>query len=412
MLNAYLKGVAAISAAGILLFGAGSAVARAELTSPPSAPGGVDSGQAQSQALAPTDYTPASQMQAPQSRNYGSQAPQHHPSSSSATRHSTPSDNVGYTPAPPSFATANAVDARIIDTCISCTSAGAGNGSARARSTAIRLLGNNIQGGEGSGTGRNTGALLEIPANPLLYLAVAHWFEETHAGATSTSHSRAALVDLVLGPDQHSTTGAHRDTLPGAISLAVLESTSDAGYQGLSSTGQGSNNGVDLNIGNGALVIILLHSDASSANKGSAYVLGINGTQILSSDQTGGGGIPIAVPGVVGLVLLQVGAAGGNGSNGGSGGAQGTGAAVGTVSDLLGQSGMQAGVLTASAVGLTGLQATPNAGTPPATGAPAAAAAAGGLKAPNTGAAFGLGGLLLLLLGGGLVFATLRRRNA
>ncbi len=160
-------------------------------------------------------------------------------------------------------------------------------------------------------------------------------------------------------------------------------------------------------------MIILLHSDASSANKGSAYVLGINGTQILSSDQTGGGGVPIAVPGVVGLVLLQVGAAGGNGSNGGgNGGAQGSGAAVGTVSDLLGQSGMQAGVLTASAVGLTGLAATPNAGTPPATGAPAAAAATGGLKAPNTGAAFGLGGLLLLLGGGSLVFATLRRRNA
>ncbi len=39
MLTAYLKGVAAVSTAGLLLFGAGSA-ARAELTSPPSAPVG------------------------------------------------------------------------------------------------------------------------------------------------------------------------------------------------------------------------------------------------------------------------------------------------------------------------------------------------------------------------------------
>lgn len=407
MRNGYLKGVAALSAAGLLLFGAGSAV-HAELA-PPN-PTGVDTDQAQQQAMAPGDYTPASQVQSQHSPRYGSAAPERH-SAEASSRHSSPQD-VGYTPAPPSSASANSIDARILDTCVSCTNAGAGNNSARARATAIRLLGNNIQGGEGTGSGKNEGALLAVPASPLLYLAVAHWFYNTNAGATSTSHSRAALVDLVIGPDANTKYNNHQDALPGAISLAVLKSTSDAGYQGLSSTGNGSNNGVDLSIGNGALVIILLHSDANSANKGSAYVLGINGTQILSSDQTGGGGVPIAVPGVVGLVLLQVGANGGNGSNGGSSG--GTGAAVGTVSDLLGQSGQQAGVLTASAVGLAGVTAVPNAGIPPATGTPAAAAAAaaGGLKAPNTGAAFGLGGLLLLLAGGSLLFATLRRRNA
>jgi hypothetical protein len=334
----------------------------------------------------------------PRQSEYQPSSPQRH-ETTPTTRNSTPAgETSGFTPAPPSFATANAVNAAIIDTCISCTSAGAGSGSAKAKATAVRLLGNNIEAGEGSGTSKNAGALIAIPANPLLFLAIANWEENTAAGATSTSHSRAALVDLVIGPDQKA--------LGGAISVAVLESTSDASYQGLSSTGAGSNNGVDLNIGNGALVIILLHSDASSANKGSAYVLGINGTQILSSDQTGAGGIPISVPGVIGLVLLQVGAGGGSGSN------NGASAAVGTVSDLFGQNGQQLGVLTASAVGLTGLAATPNAGLPPITGnAPAAAAATGGLKAPNTGAAIGLGGLLLLLSGGGLLFATLRRRQ-
>jgi hypothetical protein len=403
MLSTYLKGVAAISTAGLLLFGAGSA-ARADLGAP-GAPG-VDASQAQQQPAAPSNaapvgYQPQDAMRAdPRGSEYGQQStPQRH-ESTPTTRQGTPHDTAsGFTPAPPSFATANSINAAIIDTCISCTSAGAGNNSAKAKATAIRLLGNNIQGGEGSGTSKNAGALLAIPANPLLYLALADWEESTAAGATSTSHSRAALVDLVIGPDQKA--------LGGAISVAILESTSDASYQGLSSTGAGSNNGVDLNIGNGALVIILLHSDASSSNKGSAYVLGINGTQILSSDQTGAGGIPISVPGVIGLVLLQVGAGGGNGAN------NGTNAAVGTVSDLLGQSGQQAGVLTASAVGLTGLAATPNAGVPPATGtAPEAAAAAGGLKAPNTGAAIGLGGLLLLLSGGGLLAANLRRRQS
>ncbi|HEY2702223.1 MAG TPA: hypothetical protein VGL20_00895, partial [Candidatus Dormibacteraeota bacterium] len=158
------------------------------------------------------------------------------------------------------------------------------------------------------------------------------------------------------------------------------------------------------NVGDGALVLILLHSDATSSNHGSAYVVGINGTQLLSTDQTGANGIPISVPGVVGVVLLKVGA---------TGGAAGPGsAAVGTVGDLLGQSGEAAGVLTASAAGLGGLQASPDAGDPtitPSTGT--AAAGTSRLSAPLTGASLGLGGVLLVATGGGLAGACLRRRR-
>ncbi|MDB5065820.1 MAG: hypothetical protein JWM18_2254 [Chloroflexi bacterium] len=400
MLSTYLKGVAALSTAGLLLFGAGSA-ARADLA-PPSAPG-VDSGQAQQPAPDPGAYAPipsdvqnAPGTDARDSGN-GPSAAQAHDTTPQA-RNSTPSDGTVITPAPPSSATANVVNANIIDTCISCTSASAGAGGASAHATAIRLLGNDIAAGKaisGSGEGKDAGALLAIPANPLLELALADWEEHSSGHAASSSHSRASLIDLAIGPSQTASGGI--------ITLAVLEATSNATYEGLSSQGSGANNGVDLNVGQGALVLILLHSDASSSNKGSAYVVGINGTQLVSSDQTGPSGIPISVPGIVGLVLLQVGASGGNGS---------TGAAVGTVSDLLGQSGQQAGVLTASAVGLTGLQATPNAGTPPATGTAAAVGAGSGLRAPNTGTAFGLGGLLLLLSGGGLAAASLRRRDA
>jgi hypothetical protein len=207
------------------------------------------------------------------------------------------------------------------------------------------------------------------------------------ASPGSSAHSRASLVDLALGPNGHQSGGV--------ITLAVLEATSDAGYQGLSSGGTGANNGVDLNVGDGALVVVLLHSDASSANKGSAYVIGINGNKILGSEQTGSGGIPIAIPGVVGLILLQVNANGGAAS-----------ASVGTVSDLLGQTGQTAGVLTASAVGLPGTGA-PAAGTATAATAPST----GALSAPNTGMALGMSGLVLLPAGLALLFLSLRRRR-
>ncbi|HEY0408864.1 MAG TPA: hypothetical protein VGE42_01215, partial [Candidatus Dormibacteraeota bacterium] len=277
MLSTYLKGVAAVSTAGILLFGAGSA-ARADL-SPPSAPG-VDSSQAQQPAPDPGAYAPVpSQVQnAPgtdaRDTGTGPSTPQRH-DSTPQTRNSTDGDTV-FTPAPPSSATANVVNANIIDTCVSCTSASAGSNTASAHATAIRLLGNDIAAGKslsGKDDGKDSGALLAIPANPLLALALADWEEHTGGHASSSAHSRASLIDLAVGPSQTATGGA--------ITVAVLEAASDAQYQGLSSQGSGYNNGVDVNIGQGALVIILLHSDASSSNKGSAYVVGINGTQIL-----------------------------------------------------------------------------------------------------------------------------------
>jgi hypothetical protein len=334
----YVKGIAAISTAATLLVGAGS-VARAEVA--PHASG-----------------------------------------------------NTAMIPAPPGSATADAVRVRPLDTCVSCTSAEAGPGSATSHATALRLVGHDVSAGRSlDGTGRDHGALVAVPANPLLSLGLLDWQQRTSAGETSTAHSRAALLDLALAPEGPDSGGA--------LTVSVLRATSDAGYQGLSSQGSGSNDGAVVDAGKGALVIVLLHSDASSANRGSAYVLGINGTRILSSEQTGSTGIPITVPGVAGLVLLQVTTGGGNG-------ATATGAAVGTVSDLLGQSGEQAGVLTASSAGVASA-ASPNAGTAPATGT--AAVSAGKLSTPKTGVEIGLGGLLLVLGGAGLAAASLRRRR-
>jgi hypothetical protein len=371
MTNRVLTGMAAVAATASLLFGGGAAMADEVGPAPAPPSGAVPSPQ---QPAAP-DWVAVP---------VGPAAPS-----------GTPADSGGVTPAPAGGATANVLQVNPIDTCVSCTSANAGPGSASARATAIRLLGNNLSGGESSSSGKNSGALLAVPASPLLSLAIADWEAATAAGSSSTSHSRAALVDLAIGPTG---TSGHSGGAPaGAITVAVLEATSDAGYQGLSSNGSGANNGVHVNVGNGALVVILLHSDASSANTGSAYVIGINGNKLITSEQTGGSGVPIAVPGVIGLILLQVNA------NGGGGAA----ASVGNVHDLLGQSGQAAGVLAASAVGLTGQQAVPNSGIP-STGT---ASGPGGIHPPSTGVALGISGLVLVPLGLVILFASLRRRR-
>ncbi|MDB5068346.1 MAG: hypothetical protein JWM18_4780 [Chloroflexi bacterium] len=371
MSNRVLTGAAAVAAASLLL---GGVIARAADLGPAPAPGSDTLAAAQAPAPDPwaalpvTPLAPVRALPLP----VGPAAPNSRPQDTATTA------------APPGGATASVIQVNPIDTCISCTSANAGPESGTARASAVRLLGNDVSAGRSEG-GPTSGALLALPASPLLTLAIADWATSASSGS---AHSRAALADLVVGPSGHQSGGV--------ISVAVLEATSDAGYQGLSSGGSGENNGVDLNAGDGALVVLLLHSDASSKNSGSAYVASINGTRVLGSEQTGAGGIPIAVPGVVGLILLQVNANGGAGS-----------AAVGTVGDLLGQSGQAAGVLTASAVGLPGTGA-PGGGiaagvTTPSTG--------GGLGAPNTGMALGISGLLILPAGLALLFLSLRRRR-
>jgi hypothetical protein len=379
MSNRVLTGMVAAATATLLL---GGGIARAAGLGPaPVAPPHDALSQtlpAEAHALVPIPVVPAApapRAVVPVPAPVGPAAPS-----------SKPHDTV-VTQAPPGGASASVLQVNPLDTCISCTSASAGPGTATAKATAIRLLGNNIEAGSGN-SGSNSGALLAIPASPLATLAIATWMYHASPGSSSAAHSRASLVDLTLGPNGHQSGGL--------ITLAVLESTSDAGYQGLSSGGTGANNGVDLNAGDGALVVLLLHSDASSANRGSAYVIGINGNKILGTEQTGAGGIPIAVPGVIGLILLQVNAGGGAASS-----------SIGSASDLLGQTGQAAGLLTASAVGLTGT-GLPSTGTASTATAPNTGA---GLSAPNTGMALGVSGLVILPAGLALLFLSLRRRR-
>jgi hypothetical protein len=292
--------------------------------------------------------------------------------------------------APVSHATGNGLKVNVLDTCISCTSATAGAGSSMGESHALRLLGNDISAGAASSNGANSGALLALPANPLLGLALADWMNQAQAmGIDSLAHARSALVDASVGNGQVAT-------------LAVLEGMSNAAYNGSMSHGDGATNGADLTLLNGGLAVILLHSESSSNGGQMVYVLSLNGSKVLASDQ-GVGSIPISIPGVIDIDLLQTAADGGLSS-----------AALGTVADLLGQNGPVAGVLSTDSAG-SAAAAAPAAPVITASVKHSIASAASGskasaLKAPMTGAAIGMAGFALLFSGISVAMAALGRR--
>jgi hypothetical protein len=301
-------------------------------------------------------------------------------------------------PAPASRATAKAINLEFLQTCISCTSANAASKKAHGNATAIRLLGHDISWGESVSDGSHDGALLALPINPLLNLAIADWKTVSHAdGGDSTksfSHDRAALVDLALLGDSPAES---------LLTVAILESMSNATYSDALSHGDATANGVDLTALKGALVIIVLHSETSSDHPGSSYLLSINGNKL---GEAGEDGIPITIPGVLTITLLQVGAVGGVGS-----------AVIGTVT-MPGGGPESAGVVTAQS---SGAAAVVPAATTPVTGGVAGAAAAvvpktaasvSAVAAPSTGVNMGVGGLLLVVTGAAVAVMALRRRRA
>jgi hypothetical protein len=303
-----------------------------------------------------------------------------------------------FVPAPASRATAKAINLEFLQTCISCTSADAAAHHAKGNATAIRLLGHDIAWGESVSNGSHEGALLALPINPLLNLAIADWKTMSHNDADSAksfSHDRAALVDLALLGDSPAES---------LLTVAILESMSNATYSDALSHGDATANGVDLTALKGALVIIVLHSETSSDHPGSSYLLSINGNKL---GEAGEDGIPITIPGVLTITLLQVGAVGGVGS-----------AVIGTVT-MPGGGSESAGVVTAQS---SGAAAVVPAATTPVTGGvagaaadavvPKTAASVGAVAAPSTGVNMGVGGLLLVVTGAAVAVMALRRRRA
>ena len=378
----------AVAGAAVLVLG-GSAAALASVAPPNGPPPPASTVEQANSVAASTDYVvPAPSDNRSQPSN---------PSARHATRN-TPSTTHSV-PAPASVAHANAVNLEFLETCISCTAGEAGATSSRGRATAIRLFGHEVAGGDSRSDASHDGALLALPVNPLLNLAIADWRTTSEADVSksmSHSHSRAALVDLALLGEKPA------DSL---LTLSVLESASNATYTERLSHGDADANGAVLTVLHGALIIVLLHSETSSDHPGSSYVVSINGSKLVDADEHGDcAGIPIAIPGVLKLTLLRVCADGGS-------------AEIGTVS-VPSSSGETAGVVTAQSngaavvvpavtspsTGVAGVSATPS--------ATAAAGAAGARSVPTTGVSLGLGGLVLVAAGVAVAALALRRRRA
>ena len=287
--------------------------------------------------------------------------------------------------APAASATGDAVSIPLLDTCVSCTSADAGPNSADGNATALRVLGHDIASGSASGNSSNSGDLLALPANPLLSLGIADWMASAAAGqSSSTASSRASLVDLALDNGQIAT-------------LAVLEAGSNASWTAAGSDGNAYANGVHLTLGNGALVVILLHSDADSSGTPHAYIASINGTDLITSQQTGQ--LPaITIPGIITINLLQTSANGGLAIGN-----------VATVTGLLGMAGEQAGLITTSGQGNNNNGGSNNSGS----GVQAANTGSefGSLGTPETGIGMGILGFLLVAGGAAAALTSRIRRQ-
>ena len=290
--------------------------------------------------------------------------------------------------APNASATADAVSIPLLDTCVSCTSADAGPNSADGNATAVRILGHDVAAGSASGNGSNHGDLIALPANPLLSLGIADWMASAAAGqSSSTASSRASLVDLALDGGQIAT-------------LAVLEAGSNASWTPAGSEGSGYANGVHLTLGNGALVVILLHSDADSKGTPHAYIASINGTDLITSQETGQ--LPaITIPGIITINLLQTSANGGLSIGN-----------VATVSGLLGMAGQQVGLITTSGQGNNNTGNTNGGSSNSGSGVQAANTGSfGSLGTPETGIGIGILGFLLAFGGAAAAAASRIRRQ-
>jgi hypothetical protein len=292
---------------------------------------------------------------------------------------------------------AAALEAAQFQTCVSCTSVEGGPDGPAAHATALRVLGHELARGGSRGGSSERNAILALPSNPVLDLAVAGWETGTDVGASPAAWSRSALVDAALLPaGEDSTTG-------GLLTVAVLESFSDAGWTPSGSHGYAASNGADIGVDDGALVLILLHSQATSDGHDNAYIASVDG-EAVGGNTGESAGMPLEVPGVVAATLFAVHAGRDTGSAG-----------IGTVDRLLELDPPVAGVLTSSANGVRAAASTSGAVlSPPVTGAAVPASApprSGATGVPATGAAPALAGALVVLTGAALAAVSRGRRR-
>lgn len=271
------------------------------------------------------------------------------------------------------------------------TKAEAGEQDSSATANALELGGNPpaSQFGGSTNDGEQSGALLDTNDTPLGRVQVTPW----HAKAAKSDSCRTASGEAALAR----VTVVDSKTLD----VNVLQSQSAAEHCGLTSKGSGSSDGATVNLGDGALALLLLHSEAASDSTGKNYVLSVNGNEILGNDQAGGN-CALELPGLLSLTCLVVGG--------------GEGSVFSTVAGITAGGGaLGADVSSVKAQQASAAPAVMDNTVEPAPAPSAEPAAAPGGTLPFTGAELGtlvLAGASLLGSGGGLYAVSRRRRRA
>ncbi|HUR48370.1 MAG TPA: hypothetical protein VMY88_02425 [Acidimicrobiales bacterium] len=217
------------------------------------------------------------------------------------------------TPAPPG--SSEAVALNVLDVVgVGHTSGKSDEHSSEGSANAVELGGEPLidgaTGGSQKGPGTNEGALFDTGDTPLGRVQVTPWGVTVEDdGTTRSSDSDAALLKLILIDS-------------GTASVNVLHTNSKSSYTDEdSSTGnpksKGStvSDGAKANVGGeeDGITVTVLHSETSSeADGNSSYILGVNDSRVLSSDDSGES-CAVQVPGVITLACLT--AAGGAGSS-------------------------------------------------------------------------------------------------
>src|SRR3954454_20830188 len=195
-------------------------------------------------------------------------------------------------------ATASAVAAKVAGVItIGETGATAGSDGGTAHAHALDVFGQTVSGGDVK-DGSQSGSLFATPDNPIGDLELAPWSGKvTHEGGGTQAQAEAAL--------------AHAGLL-GVLQVWLLHSQSQATWTPDASHGHAESDGAEVNLAD-QLDVKVLHAETDSDGKGSSAVLVINGTGILTSDQTGNA-CEIPADPLIDLLCLQ--ATGGKGSDG------------------------------------------------------------------------------------------------
>ncbi len=189
---------------------------------------------------------------------------------------------------------ADAVNIDPLGTCIGCTGAGAAPRDSSSYSRSIRVADEFLAEDESPANGYTSGSILSLPRTHSLALAIGTWHADNRHDATSAQgHSYANAGELAVGDGKDA-------------SLALFEAQSDASRNPRGHRASGSSNAVNASLANGQVMLVVLHSDASSDGPGHVYVAQLNQNQLMTSDELMGG-LPATVPKVATLNLLRTG---------------------------------------------------------------------------------------------------------